>query len=240
MTDLTEKITEETTALEEENVQSAVENQEEKSLLKEIFTQGIWKNNPAIVQLLGLCPLLAVSSTVTNALGLGLATMLVLTCTNTVISLFRKQIPHEIRIPIYVMIIATTVTVVQLLMNAYTYTLYQSLGIFIPLIVTNCIVIGRAEAFASKNSMLHSAWDGFSMGCGMALSLTVLGALREILGQGTLFEGIENLLGEHAKILTFHIYHTDSSFLLFILPPGAFIGLGLLLAIKNRIDNRNK
>ena len=231
MTDLTEK----NTALEEEKIESAVENQQ-KSMWKEIFTQGIWKNNPAVVQLLGLCPLLAVSSTTTNALGLGLATMLVLTCTNTVISLFRKYIPNEIRIPIYVMIIATTVTVVQLLMNAYTYTLYQSLGIFIPLIVTNCIVIGRAEAFASKNSLLHSVWDGFSMGLGMALSLTVLGALREIIGQGTVFDGIENLFGEQAQFLTLHIYHTDSSFLLFILPPGAFIGLGLLLAIKNRID----
>lgn len=231
MTDLTEK----NTALEEEKIESAVENQQ-KSMWKEIFTQGIWKNNPAVVQLLGLCPLLAVSSTATNALGLGLATMLVLTCTNTVISLFRKYIPNEIRIPIYVMIIATTVTVVQLLMNAYTYTLYQSLGIFIPLIVTNCIVIGRAEAFASKNSSLHSVWDGFSMGLGMALSLTVLGALREIIGQGTVFDGIENLFGEQAQFLTLHIYHTDSSFLLFILPPGAFIGLGLLLAIKNRID----
>ena len=178
MTDLTEK----TTALDE---QSAVENSEEitqtPSVWKEIFIQGVWKNNSTLVQLLGLCPLLAVSSTATNALGLGLATMLVLTCTNTVVSLFRKQIPHEIRIPIYVMIIATTVTVVQLLMNAYTYTLYQALGIFIPLIVTNCIVIGRAEAFASKNSVAHAAWDGFSMGLGMALSITVLGALREFL-----------------------------------------------------------
>ena len=186
MTDLTEKIR----TLKKKKIESAVENQQ-KSMWKEIFTQGIWKNNPAVVQLLGLCPLLAVSSTATNALGLGLATMLVLTCTNTVISLFRKYIPNEIRIPIYVMIIATTVTVVQLLMNAYTYTLYQSLGIFIPLIVTNCIVIGRAEAFASKNSLLHSIWDGFSMGLGMALSLTVLGALREIIGQGTVFDGIE-------------------------------------------------
>ncbi|HHE9449972.1 TPA: electron transport complex subunit E [Haemophilus influenzae 10810] len=231
MTDLTEK----NTALEEEKIESAVENQQ-KSIWKEIFAQGIWKNNPAVVQLLGLCPLLAVSSTATNALGLGLATMLVLTCTNTVISLFRQYIPKEIRIPIYVMIIATTVTAVQLLMNAYTYTLYQSLGIFIPLIVTNCIIIGRAEAFASKNSLLHSVWDGFSMGLGMALSLTVLGTLREIIGQGTVFDGIENLFGEQAKFLTLHIYHTDNSFLLFILPPGAFIGLGLLLAIKNRID----
>uniref|UniRef100_UPI00258CA719 Rnf-Nqr domain containing protein n=1 Tax=Rodentibacter caecimuris TaxID=1796644 RepID=UPI00258CA719 len=109
-----------------------------------------------------------------------------------------------------------------------------------PLIVTNCIVIGRAEAFASKNNLLQSIWDGFSMGFGMALSLTMLGALREIFGQGTIFEGIENLFGEQAKFLTFHIYQTDSSFLLFILPPGAFIGLGLLLALKNRIDNRRK
>ncbi|OOF88694.1 electron transport complex subunit RsxE [Rodentibacter ratti] len=237
MTNLTEKTT---ALLEDEPSQQAVETQIKSSEWKAIFTQGIWKNNPAIVQLLGLCPLLAVSSTATNALGLGLATMLVLTCTNTVISLFRKRIPHEIRIPIYVMIIATTVTVVQLLMNAYTYTLYQSLGIFIPLIVTNCIVIGRAEAFASKNPLLHSVWDGFSMGCGMALSLTVLGAIREILGQGTLFTGIEHLFGEQAKFLTVHIYQTDSSFLLFILPPGAFIGLGLLLALKNRIDSHQK
>ena len=215
---------------------SAVTISNEKSIWKTIFVQGIWTNNSTVVQLLGLCPLLAVSNTATNALGLGLATMLVLTCTNTVVSIFRKHIPNEIRIPIYVMIIATTVTVVQLLMNAYTYTLYQALGIFIPLIVTNCIVIGRAEAFASKNSVAHAAWDGFSMGLGMALSITVLGALREILGQGTLFEGIENLFGQGAKFLTLHIYHSDSSFLLFILPPGAFIGLGILLAIKNRID----
>ncbi|MBF0750969.1 MULTISPECIES: electron transport complex subunit E [unclassified Pasteurella] len=237
MTNLSEK----TTALVEEDIaHNPVEAQIKQAEWKTIFAQGIWKNNPAIVQLLGLCPLLAVSSTATNALGLGLATMLVLTCTNTVISLFRKQIPHEIRIPIYVMVIATTVTVVQLLMNAYTYTLYQSLGIFIPLIVTNCIVIGRAEVFASKNNLLQSIWDGFSMGFGMALSLTMLGALREIFGQGTIFEGIENLFGEQAKFLTFHIYQTDSSFLLFILPPGAFIGLGLLLALKNRIDNQRK
>lgn len=142
---------------------SAVTISNEKSIWKTIFVQGIWTNNSTVVQLLGLCPLLAVSNTATNALGLGLATMLVLTCTNTVISIFRQHIPNEIRIPIYVMIIATTVTVVQLLMNAYTYPLYQSLGIFIPLIVTNCIVIGRAEAFASKNSIAHSAFDGFSI-----------------------------------------------------------------------------
>lgn len=205
---------------------------------KNIFLQGVWKNNGALVQLLGLCPLLAVSNTATNALGLGLATMFVLIFSNTAVSLFRQYIPNEIRIPIYVMIIATTVTIVQLLMNAFTYSLYQSLGIFIPLIVTNCIVIGRAEAFASKNSVGQSIFDGFAMGLGMCLSLLVLGALREIWGNGTLFDGIEHLLGDWAKGLTITFFQFDSHFLLAILPPGAFIGLGLILALKNLIDRK--
>lgn len=212
--------------------------EKQQSIWRELLTQGLWRNNPTVVQLLGLCPLLAVSNTATNALGLGLATLLVLTCTNTMISLFRKQIPHEIRIPIYVMIIATTVTAVQLLMNAYTYSLYQSLGIFIPLIVTNCIVIGRAEAFASKNSVAHAAFDGFTMGLGMTLSLFALGALREILGNGTLFDGIHLLLGDWAKSLRIEFFHNDSNLLLAILPPGAFIGLGIILAVKNLLDHR--
>ncbi|WP_439258364.1 electron transport complex subunit E [Lonepinella sp. BR2271] len=209
-----------------------------ESLWRNLFLQGLWRNNPATVQLLGLCPLLAVSNSATNALGLGLATMIVLICSNTMVSLFRKQIPHEIRIPIYVMIIATTVTVVQLLMNAYTYSLYQALGIFIPLIVTNCIVIGRAEAFASKNALLHSAFDGFAMGLGMTLSLFLLGALREIFGNGTLFDGIHLLLGDWAKVLRIELFHHDSNLLLAILPPGAFIGLGLILAFKNKIEQK--
>ena len=212
--------------------------EKQQSIWRELLTQGLWRNNPTVVQLLGLCPLLAVSNTATNALGLGLATLLVLTCTNTMISLFRKQIPHEIRIPIYVMIIATTVTAVQLLMNAYTYSLYQSLGIFIPLIVTNCIVIGRAEAFASKNSVAHAAFDGFAMGLGMTLSLFTLGALREILGNGTLFDGIHLLLGDWAKSLRIEFFHNDSNLLLAILPPGAFIGLGIILAVKNLLEHR--
>lgn len=210
----------------------------QQSIWSGLFSQGLWRNNPAIVQLLGLCPLLAVSNSATNALGLGLATLLVLVCTNSMISLFRQQIPHEIRIPIYVMIIATTVTAVQLLMNAYTYSLYQSLGIFIPLIVTNCIVIGRAEAFASKNNVLHSAFDGFAMGLGMTLSLFLLGALREILGNGTLFDGMHLLLGDWAKSLRIEFFHNDSNLLLAILPPGAFIGLGIILAGKNLWDRR--
>ncbi|MDO4697154.1 MAG: electron transport complex subunit E [Pasteurellaceae bacterium] len=210
------------------------------SVWKTLFTQGIWSNNGALVQLLGLCPLLAVSNNVTNALGLGIATLFVLVTSNTVVSLCRKLIPHDIRIPIYVMVIATSVTVIQLLMNAFAYPVYQSLGIFIPLIVTNCIVIGRAEAFASKNGVAQSAFDGFAMGLGMLLSLVALGALRELLGNGTLFDGLGLLLGDWAKSAKMDVFHLDSGLLLAILPPGAFIGLGLILAVKNRIDQRQK
>lgn len=211
---------------------------EKPNFWKTLFTQGVWSNNGALVQLLGLCPLLAVSSNVTNALGLGLATLLVLTMTNTVVSIFRKITPHDIRIPIYVMIIATAVTTIQLLMNAFAYPVYQSLGIFIPLIVTNCIVIGRAEAFASKNGVLHSAFDGFSMGLGMTFALVSLGAIREVIGNGTLFDGLDLLLGSWAKSWRMDLLHLDNGLLLAILPPGAFIGLGVILAVKNLIDKR--
>lgn len=208
--------------------------------IKTLFAQGLWKNNSALVQLLGLCPLLAVSSTATNALGLGLATTLVLVCTNVAISSLRRWVPSEIRIPIYVMIIASVVSAVQLLINAYAYGLYQSLGIFIPLIVTNCIVIGRAEAFAAKNEVFPSAIDGLAMGLGATSALFVLGAIREILGNGTLFDGADLLLGEWARVLRVEIIHLDSPFLLAILPPGAFIGLGFMLAAKYLIDERQK
>lgn len=205
---------------------------------KEIMRQGLWSNNPALVQILGLCPVLAVTSTVTNAMGLGLATLLVLVCSNTSISLVRRWVPNEIRIPIYVMIIASLVTCVQLLMNAYTYGVYQSLGIFIPLIVTNCVIIGRAEAFASKNSAPLAALDGLMMGLGFTCVLLVLGGFRELLGQGTLFDGAELLLGDWASVLRMDVLHLDNGFLLAILPPGAFIGLGLLVASKNWLDNK--
>lgn len=207
---------------------------------KHLLIQGLWKNNSALVQLLGLCPLLAVSSTATNALGLGLATTLVLICTNIAVSGLRRWVPHEIRIPIYVMIIASVVTTVQMLINAYAYGLYQSLGIFIPLIVTNCIVIGRAEAYAAKNPLLPSAIDGFAMGFGATCVLFVLGSLREILGNGTLFAGADQLLGPWATVLRLDLLHLDTPFLLAMLPPGAFIGLGLLLALKSVIDQRMK
>lgn len=207
---------------------------------KELLVQGLWKNNSALVQLLGLCPLLAVSSTATNALGLGLATTLVLICTNVAVSALRRWVPSEIRIPIYVMIIASVVSAVQMLINAYAFGLYESLGIFIPLIVTNCIVIGRAEAYASRNPVPLSALDGLAMGLGATATLFVLGSIREILGNGTLFDGADLLLGSWATSLRIEVIHLDSPFLLAMLPPGAFIGLALLLAAKYLIDEKMK
>ncbi|MUK31732.1 RnfABCDGE type electron transport complex subunit E [Aliivibrio fischeri] len=205
---------------------------------KELIKNGLWDNNPALVQLLGLCPLLAVSATVTNALGLGIATILVLVGSNLIVSLVRQWIPQEVRIPVFVMIIASLVTCVQLLMNAYAYALYLSLGIFIPLIVTNCIIIGRAESFASKNDPLPAVLDGLWMGMGMTAVLVLLGAMREILGNGTLFDGADLLLGDWATMLRIELFHVDSHFLLAMLPPGAFLGVGFLIALKNVIDKK--
>ncbi len=205
---------------------------------KELAWQGLWKNNPGLVQLLGLCPLLAVTSTLTNAIGLGLATLFVLICSNATVSAIRHWVPKEIRIPIFVLIIASFVTCVQLLMNAYTFGLYQSLGIFLPLIVTNCAIIGRAEAYASKNPIKQASFDGLMMGLGFLLVLMLLGAVREVLGQGTLFDGANLLLGDWASILRIEVYQLDSQFLLAILPPGAFIAMGFFIALKNMIDDR--
>ncbi|GAB1113188.1 MAG: electron transport complex subunit E [Shewanella algae] len=208
------------------------------SLYRDIAWQGLWKNNPGLVQMLGLCPLLAVTSTFTNALGLGLATALVLIGSNTTVSLVRNFVPKEIRIPVFVMIIAALVTAVQLLVNAYAYGLYVSLGIFLPLIVTNCVIIGRAEAFASRNSPMSAAFDGLMMGIGFTLVLMVLGGGREMLGQGTLFDGAEQLLGPWAASLRIEVWQVDTPFLLAMLPPGAFLGMGLLIALKNVIDKK--
>ncbi|GLR75315.1 electron transport complex subunit E [Aliivibrio sifiae] len=205
---------------------------------KELIKNGLWDNNPALVQLLGLCPLLAVSATVTNALGLGIATTLVLIGSNLIVSLVRQWIPQEVRIPVFVMIIAALVTCVQLLMNAYAYGLYLSLGIFIPLIVTNCIIIGRAEAFASKNDPIPAILDGLWMGLGMTAVLVLLGAMREALGNGTLFDGADLLLGDWATVLRIELFQVDSHFLLAMLPPGAFLGVGFLIALKNIIDKK--
>ncbi|RUO61408.1 electron transport complex subunit E [Pseudidiomarina marina] len=209
----------------------------EVNTYKELTWQGLWNNNPALVQLLGLCPLLAVTATVTNALGLGLATLLVLVGSNITVSLVREFVPKEIRIPVFVMVIATFVTVIQLLMNAYVYGLYQALGIFIPLIVTNCAIIGRAEAYASKNPWHHAAFDGLMMGLGFTSILVLLGGIREVLGNGTLFDGANLLLGEWAANLRVELFSVDYPLLLAILPPGAFIVMGFIIAGKNWIDN---
>lgn len=204
--------------------------------MRELTWQGLWKNNAALVQLLGLCPLLAVTSSVVNGLGLGLATILVLLGSNCTVSAVRHHVPKDIRIPVFVMVIAAFVTIVQLVMNAYTFSLYQALGIFIPLIVTNCAIIGRAEAYASKNPIALAAVDGLMMGLGFTLVLVLLGAMRELLGNGTLFDGAHLLLGDWARSLKIVVFTTDSPFLLAILPPGAFIGMGLLIAVKNALE----
>jgi electron transport complex protein RnfE len=203
-----------------------------------ISKDGLWVNNPALVQLLGLCPLLAVTSTVINGLGLGIATLIVLTGSNVIVSMIRNFVGSEIRIPVFVMIIASLVTTVELVLSAYFHPLYKTLGIFIPLIVTNCAIIGRAESFASKNTVRASLIDGFMMGFGFTAVLVTLGAVRELLGQGTLFANAQLMFGEAASNLTITFSDDYPGFLLAILPPGAFIGLGLLIAIKNVIDRR--
>lgn len=205
---------------------------------KDILHNGLWKQNPGLIQLLGLCPLLAVSSSVVNGAALGLATTLVMTLSNASIAPLRNFVPNEIRIPVFILIIAVLVTVVQYLMNAYMYGLYVVLGIFIPLIVTNCIVLARVEAFASKNAVLPSALDGFAMGLGLTLVLTLLGGVREIFGHGTLLSGIDLALGDVAKGWVVHLIPDYHGFLLAVLPPGAFIGLALLIAGRNWLTLR--
>jgi len=217
--------------------QALVSESKPHTPIKQIIKNGLWDNNTALVQLLGLCPLLAVTSSMVNGLGLGIATTFVLVGSNLTISMVRNHIPKAIRIPIFVMLIASFVTNIQLMMNAFTYELYLVLGIFIPLIVTNCMIIGRAESFASKNPVLPSFIDGLAQGVGFTLVLVVLGAVREFIGQGTIFDGAHLLFGDWAKGLTMHFYITEQKFLFALLPPGAFIGLGLLIAIKNRIQS---
>lgn len=207
---------------------------------QKIIKNGLWENNPALVQLLGLCPLLAVTNSVVNALGLGIATLVVLTGSNFTISMFRAYVPATVRLPIFVMIIAAFVTSIELLMQAFTYELYLILGIFIPLIVTNCIIMGRADAFASRNPIKESMLDGFSMSVGFMLVLVLLGAIRELIGTGSLFANMHLLFGESARDWLWVISENYPNFLFAILPPGAFVGLGLLIALKNQIDARRK
>lgn len=205
---------------------------------KAIALNGLWRNNPATVQVLGLCPLLAVTGTVVNALGLGLATLVVLMASNMAVSLLRHRITEAVRLPAFVMIIAALVTMIEMLMQAFTFELYQILGIFIPLIVTNCTVLGRAEGFASRNPPLPSLVDGLAMGTGFLVVLVLLGGLRELVGHGTLFAHMELLFGPAAAGWTLALIPDYRGFLLAVLPPGAFLGLGLLIAGKNLIDRR--
>ena len=205
---------------------------------KDIFYNGMWKQNTGVVQLLGMCPLLAISTSVVNGVSLGLATTLVMTLSGATVAVIRQSVPNEARIPVFILIIAVLVTAIQYLMNAYMYSLYLVLGIFIPLIVTNCIVLARIEAFAAKNPTMHSAFDGLAMGLGLTAVLSVLGGLREIMGHGTLRSGIDLALGASAKSLVITVVPNYHGFLLAILPPGAFITLGCLIAGKNWLNLR--
>ena len=206
---------------------------------REIAVNGLWKNNPGLVQLLGLCPLLGTSNSTVNALGLALATMLVLVCSNASVSLIRGVTQTAVRLPAFVMIIAALTTCIELLMQAFTYELYQILGIFIPLITTNCVILGRADGFAAKNGIARSAFDGLMMGIGFGLVLVVLGAARELLGTGVLFANMQLLFGPMAENWQLSLLGSDyKGFLLAILPPGAFLVLGLMIAGKNILDAR--
>jgi len=203
-----------------------------------ITRNGLWNNNQALVALLGLCPLLAVTNNVTNAISLGIATTFVLVASNLSVSLFRNHIRKEVRIPIFVLLIASFVTVVDLIMQSFFYDMYLILGIFVPLIVTNCAILARAEAFASKNTWDKSVIDGLMMGIGFSIVLILLGAIREIIGSGTLFDQTDLIFGDLGTSLRVTFFDQYQGTLIALLPPGAFIGLGLIVALKNLIDSR--
>ena len=204
--------------------------------LKSIADNGIWKQNTSIAQILGLCPLLAVTTNAVNGIMLSLATILVMAVSNFAVASLRNLIPHEIRIPVFILIVAAMVTVVDLLFNANLHELYLVLGIFIPLIVTNCIVLARVEAFAAKNPPLQSTLDGVFMGVGMLWTLALLGAVREFLGNGTILGGIDMVFSGLQPIQV--LPESYPGFLLALLPPGAFILLGCMIAWKNWLDAR--
>ena len=197
---------------------------------------GLWRNNPALVQLLGLCPLLAVSNSAINGLGLGLATLLTLVLSNTLVSATRRFLIHEIRIPVFVILIAGIVTCVGILMNAYAHDIYLQLGIFIPLIITNCMILARAEAFASRHNISASIRDALLQGFGFAAVLLTIGTLRELVGTGGIFANRHLIFGSGISAEPLITLHIDRGFLIALLPPGAFIFLGLLIAGKNLID----
>jgi electron transport complex protein RnfE len=203
-----------------------------------IARDGLWANNVVLAQALALCPTLAVTGTATNGLGMGLATTAVLTLSNTLVSLLRPVMSPQVRIPVYIVVIATLVTLVDLALNAYVHELHKVLGLFIALIVVNCAILGRAESFASKNPVQHAAFDGLASGLGFTTVLVVLGGVREIVGSGTLFAGASQLLGPSFGFLELELIPDYRGFLIAILPPGGFLALGFLLAGKRLIDAR--
>ncbi len=203
---------------------------------KRIAMDGFWTNNIVFTQLLALCPLMAVTDTATNGLGMGIATTAVLASSGVTVSIWRHFITHEIRIPALVLIIATLVTLVEMGMNAWMHEMYKVLGLFIPLIVTNCAILGRAEIFASRNWILPAFVDGLFMGIGFTIALVSLGAIREILGSGTLFANASLLLGPHFSFMEMTLIPDYKGFLLFVLPPGGFIALGFLIAFRRIFD----
>ena len=206
---------------------------------RKTLANGLWHNNPALVQILGLCPLLATSTDTVNAIGLGLATIFVLTLSNTLVAATRRWLRPEIRIPVFVLLIAGAVTVVEILIQALAYPLYQSLGIYLALIVTNCVIIARAEAYAAKNPVLPAAIDGAAMGTGFAFVLILLGGLREILATGTLLAGADRIFGAGTD-WTIRLYDSEYHLILAALPPGAFLCYGLLIAGKNVINEQRE
>lgn len=206
---------------------------------KEITVNAIWKQNPGVVQLLGLCPTLAVTTTAVNGISLGLATALVMAASNGAVSPVRKLIPSEIRVPVFILVIAALVSIIDMSINAFAHPLHNVLGIFIPLIVVNCIVLARVESFAAKNTFTPSVLDGFMMGVGLTLVLALLGAMREISGRGTLFSGLDLVFGPEAKQFMLTVIPDYHGFLLAILPPGAFLGLGILIALRNWAELRH-
>jgi electron transport complex protein RnfE len=207
---------------------------------KRIIRDGLWDNNVVFAQMLALCPLLAVTGTATNGLGMGLATLVVLVLSGLAVSMLRGIITPEVRIPVFVLIIATIVTLVDMTMNAWLHDLHKILGLFIPLIVTNCAILGRAESFASRNAIGPSIMDGLMMGVGFTLALVILGAAREVIGSGTLFANAALLLGDGFKFLELTIIPDYKGFLLVVLPPGGFLVLGFLLAGKRILDRRSQ
>jgi electron transport complex protein RnfE len=207
-------------------------------MIREQLQDGLWKQNAGLVQLLGLCPTLAVTVNITNGVALGIATIFVMMLSNISISPIRNYVPESARVPIFILVIAGLVTIVDLSINALSKPLYDALGIFIPLIVTNCIVLARVEAFASKNATLPSLYDGFFMGLGLTFVLIILGAVREIVGNGTLFQNVHFLIGDKYEFLTIQLFDSSDGFLLAALPPGAFIALSALILFLNLVNQK--